>query len=129
MPDVDIVIKNGKIATPHGIFEAGVAIDNGKILLIAKNAHLLHATQILDARGNILLPGVIDGHIHCEDPGFPQREDFETTTCAAVGGGVTTVIDHPLTIPVPVIVELLAKKRTLLEPKALVDFGLHEWLI
>ncbi len=129
MPDVDFVIKNGKIATPHGIFEAGVAIDNGKILLIAKNAHLPHATHVLDARGKILLPGVIDGHVHCEDPGFPRREDFETATRAAAGGGVTTVIDHPLTIPVPATVKLLTQKRTLLEPKALVDFGLHGALL
>ena len=129
MQDVDTVIKNGKIATPYGIFEAGVAIDNGRIQMIAKNAHLPRATQILDARGNILLPGVIDGHVHCEDPGFPRREDFETATRAAACGGVTTVIDHPLTIPVPATVELLVQKRTLLEPKALVDFGLHGALL
>ena len=125
MPDVDTVIKNGKITTPYGIIQAGVAIDDGKILMIAKNSHLPRASQTLDAEGNFLLPGVIDGHLHGEDPGFPQREDFESATRAAVGGGVTTVIDHPLSIPVPKTVELLSQKRDICKSKAFVDFGLH----
>ena len=89
---VDLVLKGGKIVASTGIFEAGLAVDRGKIVALAKESHLPRADRVLDVRGLFVMPGVIDSHVHICDPGF-IRESFETGTRAAAVGGVTTVID------------------------------------
>ena len=81
--------------------------------------------EILDLGGNLLLPGVIDGHVHFDDPGFTHRENFETGTRAAAAGGVTCVVDMPCTSLPPVTsVANLQAKLDVIRPKAHVDFML-----
>ena len=83
---VDIVIKNGKIVTPHGILNAGIAIVDGKVIAIAKPSSLPKAETVIDAKGNFLLPGAIDTHAHLYDPEYVYREDFLSGTTAAAAG-------------------------------------------
>jgi dihydroorotase-like cyclic amidohydrolase len=124
---VDTVIKNGKIVTPYQIFEAGIAIDNGKIVAIAKAPRLPKAEETIDAKGNFLLPGVIDAHSHIYDPDYTYREDFITGTTAAAAGGVTTIIDMPLRKPV--LTKLIKEKIRVGEKKSLIDFSFHSGMI
>ncbi len=72
-----------------------------------------------------MLPGVIDGHVHFDDPGFTHREDFASGTAAAAAGGVTCVVDMPCTSLPPVTdTDALATKVRAIQTKAYVDFML-----
>ena len=124
---VDTVIKNGKIVTPYQIFEAGIAVDDGKIVAIAKAPRLPKAEETIDAKGNFILPGVIDAHAHVYDPDYTYREDFVTGTTAAAAGGVTTVIDMPL--GKPVLTRLIREKIGIGERNSLIDFSFHSGMI
>jgi allantoinase len=119
---VDIVIKNGVIVLPSGISQSSIIIDDGKIVGIMKSSEPT-ADQIIDARGKMVLPGMIDMHVHLRDPGFPERENFESGTRAAAAGGVTTVIDMPNTVPATVTLEAFKEKQAIAKKKSLVDFG------
>jgi D-hydantoinase len=89
MMPVDSVITNGKIVSPSGIIQAGVAIDDGKIVAIAAEGNLPEAERTIDAHGNYVLPGIIDVHTHLGNK-HPLKEDVKDTIGAAFGG-VTTV--------------------------------------
>lgn len=121
---VDLVVENGKIYTPHGFFEGSICIDAGKIVSLTKHVTKPDADEIVDAKGHLVLPGIIDMHVHFRDPGFPEREDFETGTRAAAAGGVTTVVDMPNTVPSVTSPEALYEKIEIAKGKALVDFAL-----
>ncbi len=83
----------------------------------------LSADEEIDLGGLWVLPGVIDGHVHFDDPGFTQREDFETGTRAAAAGGVTCVVDMPCTSLPPITSgENLRHKLEVVGPKAHVDY-------
>ena len=124
---VNTVIKNGKIVTPHGIHEGGIAIDDGKIVAIAKSPSLPKAEKTIDAGGNFILPGVIDTHAHVYDPDYTYREDFTTGTMAAAAGGVTTIIDMPL--KKPVLAKLIKEKIKIAGKDSLIDFSFHSGMI
>ena len=121
---VDLVVKDGKIYTPYGFVEGSIGIDAGRIVSLTKQAAEPDADRVVDAKGNLILPGIIDMHVHFRDPGFPEREDFETGTRAAAAGGVTTVVDMPNTVPPVTSVEALEEKVEIAKTKALVDFAL-----
>jgi len=81
--------------------------------------------QWVDLEGALVLPGVIDGHVHFDDPGFTQREDFASGTSAAAAGGVTCVVDMSCTSLPPVVnTEALENKLKIIGPKAHVDYML-----
>ena len=81
--------------------------------------------QWVDLEGALVLPGVIDGHVHFDDPGFTHREDFASGTSAAAAGGVTCVVDMPCTSLPPVVnIEALENKLKIIAPKAHVDYML-----
>jgi len=89
MLKVDSVIKNCKIVGPTEIIQAGIAVDNGKIVAVASDNALPEAKRIIDAQGNYVIPGVIDVHTH-----FGVYHTFEEDTKDTIGaafGGVTTV--------------------------------------
>ena len=79
----------------------------------------------VDLEGALVLPGVMDGHVHFDDPGFTHREDFASGTSAAAAGGVTCVVDMPCTsLPPIVTTEALENKLEIIGPKAHVDYML-----
>ncbi len=120
----DLVVENGKIYTPYGFFEGSIGVNNGKIVSLTKHVPKPDADKVVDAKGRLVLPGIIDMHVHFRDPGFPEREDFETGTRAAAAGGVTTIADMPNTVPSVTSVEALEEKIEIAKRKALVDFAL-----
>lgn len=120
-----MLIKNALAALPgrDGFEQVDIKIEDGRI--VALESHLTPGGSVLDARGLWVLPGGIDPHVHFDDPGFTDREDFFTGTCAAASGGITTVIDMPCTsIPPVTSVDALRRKLAAIETKAVVDFGL-----
>ena len=94
-------------------------------ILPAGSATAAGDEQWTDLEGALVLPGVIDGHVHFDDPGFTQREDFASGTSAAAAGGVTCVGDMPCTsLPPIVTTEALENKLKIIGPKAHVDYML-----
>ena len=120
---VDLIIVNGRIYTPGGFFEGNIIIDGGKIQSFTHGALQPDASKIVDAKGRLVLPGMIDMHVHFRDPGFTDREDFESGTRSAAAGGVTTVVDMPNTVPSVVSAETIRKKVGIVDEKALVDYA------
>ena len=107
------------------LVEGGVAIEEGKIKAVSKKGSLPRADKTIDLDGSVLLPGVVDPHVHFREPGMIEKEDFFTGSCAAVAGGVTTVCEMPNTSPPTDTLDRFEKKKEIVERKALVDFGLH----
>lgn len=118
---VDLVIHNGKIFTPKGFVEAGIAIEAARIFKIAKEPNLPRASSNINLNGHIVLPGLIDSHVHLRDQGRAYREDFFTGTAAAAAGGFSLVIDMPNNKPVTMNVQSLRERKKLAEEKALVN--------
>ena len=119
---VDLAINGGTIATPRGTFEGDILIQDGRILAMGK-IDGFEAKRVIDARGLLVMPGAVDGHVHMMDPGHTEREDFTTGTAAAAVGGATTVIEHHRTEPPVLNAKLFAEKRDHCNPKAVVDFA------
>jgi len=119
-----MIIKNGAVALPGR--EEPEAIDirfrGEKIVELGKN--LAGDEEIIEAKGMLLLPGGIDPHVHFDDPGFTDREDFAFGSRFAASGGITTVIDMPCTsIPPVTTVANLEEKLKAVEKKAVIDYG------
>lgn len=121
---VDLVIRNARMVLESGIVEGGIGVRDGRICIIAMNEHLPDATTEIDAEGNYLLPGLIDGHAHIHDEHMLEHEDFTTGSRAAAAGGVTTIIDMPLTsqVDTPKLVDEKIKQG---ESMSLVDFSMY----
>lgn len=122
---VDLALHNGKLYTPKGFIEAGIAIENGRIFKIAKETNLPKASAKLNLRGNIVLPGFIDSHVHLRDQNRAYREDFSSGTAAAAAGGFSLVMDMPNNKPVTMSVQSLRERMKLAETKALVNVAFY----
>lgn len=125
LPKVDLVLLNGRVYHEGALQEEGVAVNNGKIVAIGKEVLLPAAEQVYDAKGNLVLPGLIDLHVHFRDPGYPDREDFFTGTLAAAAGGVTLVGDMPNPNPPTTNARSYSEKLRIAKKKAVVDFHLY----
>ncbi|KAF5089303.1 dihydroorotase [Methanobacterium aggregans] len=100
-----------------------VEVENGKIKSIKKIGP--KCDKIIDLKGKILLPGLIDAHVHMRDPGLTYKEDWKTGSRAAASGGFTTVLDMPNTDPKTTTAERFKEKIQIAGSKSVVDFGLH----
>jgi dihydroorotase len=120
----DLVIKNGRVAVSSSLRRCAVAAKDGRVTWIGQNSNAPTAHKVIDASGLLVLPGVIDVHVHMRDPGATYKEDFRSGTAAAAAGGVTTVFDMPNNEPPTKDVESLRLKVKAAE-KALVDYALY----
>ena len=119
------VIAGGTVATDWGVLVADVIVEGERIVALSTDANERRgADELVDAKGLVVLPGAVDPHAHFEDPGHTEREDFTTGTMSAAAGGITTVIEHPLTYPPVTSVDLYVEKREMAKRKVVVDFGL-----
>jgi dihydroorotase len=124
LSSADLVIKNGRVAVSSSLRSCAVAAKDGKLTWIGQNSNAPKALKVVDASGLLVLPGVIDVHVHLRDPGATYKEDFRSGTAAAAAGGVTTVFDMPNNTPPTTDVESLRLKVKAAE-KALVDYALY----
>lgn len=125
---VDLVIRGGKIVSPHGIVAAGLAVQDGVIVAVAEDNALPDARQIVDAAGRHIIPGVVDPHVHFRSPGFEYKEDWASGTAAAALGGVTTVLEMPNSDPPTSTLDGLQVKQSIAARNAHVDYGLYAML-
>ncbi|MDY6965471.1 MAG: dihydroorotase [Halobacteriota archaeon] len=118
---MDCVIKNSKLFMCGEIQNLNLSIKDGVINKIGKD---LKADNVIDAGGLLILSGAIDAHVHFRDMGEMHKEDWYTGSCAAVAGGVTTVIEHPNTKP-PTTSVIALKKKLKTAERSIVDFGIN----
>lgn len=112
------------MVSPDGVRDLDVRVDDGRITEIGR-ALPLDGNRVVDCDGLHVLPGAIDPHGHQWEPGFTPNADFSDVTASAAVGGVTTLLDHPLTTPVVVDRQTFDAKVALGERTSIVDFGLH----
>ena len=125
MDRYELIITNGTVVTPQGERKLDIAVSGGKIAAMAQTPAGFEGKETVDARGLLVLPGGVDAHVHFEDPGMTDWEDWEHGSLAAAAGGITTVADMPVdNIPPTTDAQsLLLKKAAALE-RSNVDFAL-----
>ena len=121
----DKLICNAVIVSHTGRVNGSIGIQNGKIAMISGNDYLPEAREVIDVGGKYVIPGVIDAHVHFQDPGLTRREDFEHGTAAAAVGGVTTAISHPLNVPPAVDLESYQFTVDAYAGRGYIDYGVH----
>ncbi len=124
-PLLDLVIRAERAILPDGARGAEVGVRDGRIVAVEAPGAGLQATEVRVLRADeVLLPGVVDTHVHVNDPGRTEWEGFTSATRAAAAGGVTTIVDMPLnSIPPTVDVAALDVKRATADGQTWVDVG------
>ncbi|HTD52256.1 MAG TPA: allantoinase AllB [Thermoanaerobaculia bacterium] len=92
----DFTLKSRRVVTREGVREACVQVRDGRITEVSDLSEETRGTTVVDLGDKVLMPGVIDTHVHVNEPGRTEWEGFATATLAAAAGGVTTLLDMPL---------------------------------
>ena len=118
-------VSGTRVATPEGVRPASVFIEHGRITRLGSPDEVATGSDgVLDAGDVVVLPGLVDTHVHINEPGRTEWEGFETATRAAAAGGVTTLLDMPLnSIPATTSATALAEKIAAATGKTWVDVG------
>lgn len=120
----DLYLRNARIASEDAEFHGGILIEDGKIVELVEGDMPRSAREVHDLQGKVLLPGVVDDHVHFNEPGRTHWEGYGTGSMAAAAGGVTTVMEMPLNATPPTTnSRLLAEKRALANPQVVVDYA------
>ncbi|MDX6263758.1 MAG: allantoinase [Kribbellaceae bacterium] len=126
MTALDLVIRAHRIVSTTGVAPGVVGVKNGRIVSIEPyDADHSTAPEVVElADDEVLFPGLVDSHVHVNDPGRTDWEGFTSATRAAAAGGVTTIVDMPLnSIPPTCDVPALELKRKTAQSQAYVDVG------
>ena len=136
-------IKNATLVNEGQTFVASVFVSDGKIAKIIHESQVPElvegpvdsitafrqaqrpSTQVIDATGKYLIPGIIDEHVHFREPGLTHKADIYTESRAAVAGGVTSFMDMPNTNPQTTTQELLQQKFDLAAEKSLANYSFY----
>jgi allantoinase len=123
--DAELVLRSTRVITPQGTRPAAVAVAAGEITAVLPyDAPVPEGARLEDFGDDVLLPGLVDTHVHVNDPGRTHWEGFWTATRAAAAGGITTLVDMPLnSLPPTTTVEHLRVKREVAADKAHIDVG------
>ncbi|NYE49065.1 allantoinase [Spinactinospora alkalitolerans] len=121
----DLVLRARRAITPEGERGVSVAVREGRIAEIADHGARLDAARTVELSDDeVLLPGLVDSHVHVNEPGRTEWEGFASATRAAAAGGVTTIVDMPLnSVPPTTTVKGLAAKRDAARDQVAVDVG------
>ncbi|HUM55628.1 MAG TPA: amidohydrolase family protein, partial [Bacillota bacterium] len=124
---MDLLIKGGKVVGAKTTFKADVAVKNDKIVAIGNGLKAEKDTEVVDARGKLVLPGAIDGHTHLAMPfgGTISTDDYYAGTRSAACGGTTTVFDFILQGQGEPMLDSIKRRDALAAPDAAVDYSFH----
>lgn len=125
----DLLIRGGAVVTPEGVTPADVAIADGQIVAVGPEV-VGTAAEEVDARGLHVLPGLIDAHVHFNEPGRTGWEGWATGSAALAAGGGSTCLEMPLNASPPTLdAASFALKQAAAEASSLVDFALWGGLV
>ncbi|MFG2098602.1 allantoinase AllB [Streptomyces sp. NPDC048612] len=125
MSETELVLRSRRVVTPQGTRAASVAVQDGRIAAVLPyDAQVPAGARVEDFGDDVLLPGLVDTHVHVNDPGRTEWEGFWTATRAAAAGGITTLVDMPLnSLPPTTTTAHLDTKREVARGKAHIDVG------
>ncbi len=122
--EADLIVRCRRAVTPDGVRPVAVVVADGKIVALEPVTSRRSAAEVVDAGDAVLLPGLVDPHVHINEPGRSEWEGFASATRAAAAGGITTLIDMPLnSSPVTTHRAALAAKAQAAAGQCLVDYG------
>lgn len=124
MKRADIAIVGGDVVTTH-VGRSTVLVSDGRVQALQSPDLSVDAETIVDARGMLVIPGLIDIHFHCRDPSYEHRGDFASESRAAAAGGVTTFFEMPISKPGTSTLERWERRRDIAAVKAYVNIGLY----
>ena len=119
---MDKVFENGLVFIGGKLLPKEVLVKEGKIAEIGNG---LHAPKRIDCNGFVIIPGLVDAHVHFRVPGAPQKEDWHTGSRAAIAGGVTTVIDMPNNSPSCTNEQALEQKDKVAKADSICHYAFH----
>jgi allantoinase len=123
-------LRGAAVFTPDGLRPASIHIRDGSIVAVGNMHEVPVDAFVIEAGAKMVLPGLVDTHVHINEPGRTDWEGFETATRAAAAGGVTTLIDMPLnSSPVTTTVAALNAKRAAAKGTLWVDVGFHGGIV
>ena len=123
----DTIVKGGNVVTPRGTGTKDIGIVGEKIAAIEKDLEVTAGTNVIDAKGHHVIPGVLDVHVHLELPfmGAVSADDYRTGTRAGARGGVTTLIDFAIPYAGDSLGDAADKWMKRAEGKAMIDYTFH----
>ncbi len=125
-----LIIRGNRVVTPPGIRPAAVHIRDGVIAAVSAQNDFPPDWPVFDAGNSVVMPGLVDTHVHTNEPGRSDWEGFSAATRAAAAGGITTLVDMPLnSIPATTTVEALEAKRSAARANCWVDVGFWGGLV
>jgi dihydroorotase len=116
------LLKNGKLVNEGKIQEVDILLDGELIVKIAANISDTSAT-VIDINGNYIIPGIIDDQVHFREPGLTHKGTIATESRAALGGGITTFMEQPNTVPQATTIEKLEQKFTTARNTAFANYS------
>lgn len=120
-----LIIRSGRVVTISGVAAASVHVRDGLVERVSSFDDIDGGGQLIECGQDVVMAGLVDAHVHVNEPGRTEWEGFESATRAAAAGGVTTIVDMPLnSIPPTTTVSHLEEKIAALEGKCQVDVGL-----
>ena len=118
------IIRSQKVVTSTGVRPAAVHFENGKILDVTEWSDIFGEAGLIDAGDSVVMSGLVDSHVHVNEPGRTEWEGYETATRAAAAGGVTTIVDMPLnSIPATTTLDAFEQKLNEAAGKCSVDIA------
>ncbi len=120
----DLSITNGRVVTANGIEHVDLSVADGRIAALSRPGEV-RARATIDAAGRLVLPGIVDSHVHVRDPGQMEKEDFTSCSEAAAAGGVTTIMCQPNTDPVLDCADAFHATAAAGRARSVVDFALQ----
>ena len=124
----DLILRNGRVVSPAGAETCDLAIKDGRIAAVFDPGQEASARQTVDIVGQMVLPGLVDAHVHFREPGLVHKEGFESGSAAAAAGGVTTVMVMPTDNPMTTTPDLFLEKKELADGHTHVDYALQAGL-
>lgn len=125
-PSPRLALIAHQVVTPNGVQSAGILMEDGKIQAVVSPDAVPSDWPTREVGDAVILPGLVDTHVHINEPGRTEWEGFETATRAACAGGITTLVDMPLNcIPVTTSLSALQEKLTATAGKLRVDCGFY----
>lgn len=125
-----LALRSQRVVLPDGTRPAALLIEAGRIAAVLPHGELPVSCRVEDVGSRVVMPGLVDPHVHINEPGRTAWEGFETATQAAAAGGITTLVDMPLnSAPVTVTVAALERKIAASEGKRWVDVGFHAGVV
>jgi allantoinase len=126
----EFAVRSTRVVAPDGTRPGAVLVEAGRITAVVPPGEVPRGLRVVDAGRAAVLPGLVDTHVHVNEPGRTEWEGFETATRAAAAGGVTTIVDMPLnSSPVTTSVAALEAKIAAARGKIRVDCGFWGGLV